>query len=68
LFDFSNSPQVYVEVHHVGTVANAKLSNVANVANVEASNAIHNEVGDDVVILFSLLGDVAKFTLYFTNI
>ncbi len=53
LFDFSNSPQVYAEANHVDDVANAKPSNDANVANVEASDATHDEVGDDVAILFS---------------
>jgi hypothetical protein len=53
LFDFSNSLQVYVEANHVDDVTNVKPFDVANVANVEAFDVIHDEVGDVVAILFS---------------
>jgi hypothetical protein len=52
LFDFSNFLQVYVETNHVDDVTNVKPSDDANATNVEVSNVIHDEVGDDVVILF----------------
>ncbi len=50
LFDFSNSLQVYVEANHVDDITNVKPSNVAN---VEAFDVTHDEVGDVVAILFS---------------
>jgi hypothetical protein len=52
LFDFSNSLQVYAETNHVDDVTNVKPFDDANATNVEASNATHDEVGDDIVIFF----------------
>jgi hypothetical protein len=49
LFDFKNSPQVYVEANHVDDAANAKPFDDAN---VEVSDVAHDEVGDVVTIPF----------------